>query len=67
MDKNKIKRKIKQIDEELKETALEIVDDMSIMDDYGDTLTCVISANLLDYFRKLDKKHNIYHEKLETA
>lgn len=65
--KEKIKKKIDELYKELKETALEIVDDLDIMYDNGDTLTCVIRAELLEHFKKIDKQHTKYHDKLETA
>ena len=67
MNKKQIQKKIDQLYKELKETALEIVDDLDIMYDNGDTLTCVIRAELLQHFRKLDKQHTKYHDKLEAA
>ena len=66
-NKEQIQKKIDQLNKELKETALEIVDDLDIMHDNGDTLTCVIRAELLEYFRKIDKQHTKYHDKLEAA
>jgi hypothetical protein len=67
MNKESIQKKIDQLYNELKETALEIVDDLDIMYDNGDTLTCVIRAELLQHFHKLDKQHTKYHDKLEAA
>ncbi len=67
MNKKQIEKKIEQLNKELKETALEIVDDLDIMHDNGDTLTCVIRAELLEHFRKIDKQHTKYYDKLETT
>jgi predicted RNA-binding protein with PIN domain len=67
MKKEQIQKKIDQLYKEMKETALEIVDDMCVMHDHGATLTCVITSDLIEQFRKLDKQHTKYHEKLETA
>ena len=67
MNKKQIQKKIDELYKELKETALEIVDDLDIMHDHGDTLTCVIRAELLEHFKKIDKQHTKYHDKLETA
>lgn len=67
MNKKQIEKKIEQLNKELKETSLEIVDDMCIMHDHGATLTCVISSDLYEHFQKLDKQHTKYHDKLEAA
>jgi len=66
MKKEQIQKKIDQLNQELKETALEIVDDLDILHDNGDTLTCVINTELLEHFRKIDKQHGKCYDKLKA-
>lgn len=58
-----IQQKIDEAYDELKEIALEVVDDLEISDDLGDNYACFISKELYDTFQKMNGKLGKLHDK----
>lgn len=61
--KKTIQQKIDDAYQELKEIALEVVDDLQISDDLGGNYSCFIDKELYNTFQKMSEKINKLHEK----
>jgi len=61
--KKTLQQKLDQEYEELKEIALEIIDDLNISDDLGDNYSCFIDKELYDEFKKVTGNITLLHQK----
>jgi hypothetical protein len=61
--KKTLQQKIEEAYEELKDIALELVDDLDISDDLGDNYACFIDKELYSVFQKVSGKITKLHEK----
>lgn len=58
-----IQQKIDEAYEELKDIALEVVDDLQISDDLDGNYSCFIDKELYHTFQKMNEKINKLHDK----
>lgn len=61
--KKTTQQKIDDAYEELKDIALEVVDDLQISDELDGNYSCFIDKELYDTFQKMNEKINKLHEK----
>ncbi len=61
--KKTLQQKIEEAYEELKDIALELVDDLDISDDLGDNYACFVDKELYSVFQKVSAKITKLHEK----
>jgi hypothetical protein len=61
--KKTLQQKIEEAYEELKDIALELVDDLDISDDLGDNYACFIDKELYSVFQKVSAKITKLHDK----
>ena len=61
--KKTLQQKIEEAYEELKDIALELVDDLDISDDLGDNYACFVDKELYSVFQKVNAKITKLHDK----
>ena len=64
--KKTLQQKIEEAYEELKDIALEIVDDLELSDDLGDNYACFIDKELYKDFQKVSGNITKLHEKQQA-
>lgn len=59
----KLQRQIEKVENQLKEIAWEIIDDIDLTDEFEDKYSCFISKELYDEYCKLLDKNQKLHQK----